>query len=171
MPYYFGTTPTELLTGCSMWAARLLYVAKDRTRPVFNERVFDVTRADRSHGTEIPIVHSSEILNAPVLLLGVPIDPKFRNTLRVYSTQRTPATVQVVLNGATHELRLEPGADEFEPAMAIFNNFPRPEDLPSGNDGTVTVTVIPAAGTPIWAFISVTNNDTQQITTITPDLR
>ena len=66
----------------------------------------------------------------------------------------------------------------FEPAFPMFTDFPLPEQLPCGETTTrVTVTPPPGPtgpsppipGPPIWAFVTVTNNETQQITTNSPD--
>jgi hypothetical protein len=65
-------------------------------------------------------------------------------------------------------MSLTGSSDPFEPAYASFADFPV-------DAGTVrvTITVDPIitllpVEVPIWAFITVTNNDTQAITTITP---
>jgi hypothetical protein len=67
-----------------------------------------------------------------------------------------------------YSLDLAEGKSVFEPAFASFTNFP-------ANIGPVTVTIgipvppiLPPEPPRIWAFDSVTNNDTQLITTITP---
>ncbi|MBV8516642.1 MAG: IPT/TIG domain-containing protein [Acidobacteria bacterium] len=134
-------------------------------------RVHDVTREATSFGTEIPIVREREFSPSQTIAFPhVPIDPRFRNTLRIYSTEATTVTVKV--GAQTFGVTLQPGRDMYEPAYAAFTNFP--------NDGigATTVTVeptfipvdppLPGTNVPVWAFISVTNNDTQQITTITP---
>ncbi len=74
-------------------------------------------------------------------------------------------------------VELQPGSSMFEPAYASFSDFPIPVD--SGSESTVDVAVepeMPPGGvypTPLpatsWGFITVTNNETRQITTITPD--
>jgi hypothetical protein len=57
--------------------------------------------------------------------------------------------------------------NRFDPAYAQFSDFP-------SNVGEISVVLTPPApgeagfATPYWAFLSVTNNDTQFITTIRP---
>ena len=159
----------ELTVDCSTWPGRFLYVPKEQASSLtLNERVLDVSRIAVNHGTEIPIVRSKDITSARIALLGGLIDPRFRNTLRVFST--TAGVVTVKLNEKIFQMTLQPGRTIFEPAYAAFTNFPRPEELPAGSDGTIRVTVDPPPSPiPIWAFITVTNNDTQAITSITPD--
>ncbi|HEX8152032.1 MAG TPA: IPT/TIG domain-containing protein [Thermoanaerobaculia bacterium] len=171
-----GTT-VELLTDCSHWpGGRFLYVQqRDFDAVTFNLRVHDVSRNAQSNGTEIPVVRGSDFTDAPIVLPGVPIDPRFRALLRVYSSSSTEDTVTVRINdGVERAVRLQPGRDLYEPAYAVFSDFPA--SLPD-NATTFTVTVIPPPerigsptipGTPMWAFITVTNNATQEITTITP---
>jgi IPT/TIG domain len=176
-PYRVGASESVLLTSCSESAGRLFYVARDRVDDlVANLRVTDVTRNSQSHGVEIPVVREDDFTTiGKVVLLGVPIDPRFRNTLRIYGLRRGPQEVHVTVNGVTHPLTLQMSDNLFEPSFATFTAFPTAEQLPP-DQRTVTVTIQDPLGgrgiagaTPFWAFVSVTNNETQQITTITPN--
>ena len=123
-------------------------------------RVYDTSRAGENFGTEIPIVRRSEFRRQAFALPAVPLDPRFRNTLRIYATGAT--TVQVKFGTEVHELSLRAGQHVFDPAYAQWTAFP-------AGTGTTNVVITPAANGPaVWGFISVTNNDTQHITTITP---
>lgn len=165
----------ELSSVCSEWPARFFLVPKPMaSRLVMNLRVRDVSRSDLSHGTEIPLVSTLEFRDR-VVLLGVPIDNRFRNTLRIYGLPGRTNEVRVTIGNQVRELRLQPGRDEWEPPYAVVSDFPmavEPGD-PSMLRVVVDSTVL-AGGiaiplpSPIWAFISVTNNTTQEITTITP---
>ena len=146
-----------------------LYIPKSSPRIDMNLRVFDETRDAFNFGTEMPVVYyDREFTDQPIKLLGVPLDPRFRNTLRVYSTQDISVTVE--FNDQLHLVTLRPGINVLDPAYAQFSEFPT-------GSGTMDVTIAPHVGIPpppvldspkIWAFISVTNNDTQLITTISP---
>lgn len=165
-----GGTEWHLATECSQSPGRLLYVPKEQAQGVtFNERVTDTTRTSSSLGTEIPVVRSSQMTNGRIVLLDVPIDGRYRNTLRIYALR--PTVVLVTTVGQPIPIELKPGANIFEPAYAQFTDFPVPVD--PGSAGTIQVTIEQpqgiVAGPPMWAFITVTNNETQQITTITPD--
>ena len=119
--------------------------------------VYDTSRTGENRGTQIPVVRYTEF-DTILFLLGVPTDPLYRNTLRIYGT--APGTVNVTIGeGTPFPLQLQGGSDSFEPAYAQFTNFPA---------GTETVDVKIESAVPVWAFISTTNNDTQLITTITP---
>jgi hypothetical protein len=166
----------EISTNCSDWPARLLYLRSGETdRASFNIRVHDTSRNASSHGTSIPVVRQSDFTTKPIVLPGVPYDPRFRVTLRVYALEG--GVVLVSVNDLSTPLQLQPGSNAFEPAYGQMT-IPNPAvALP----GTFTISIVPPSspvgpppGLPntyrYWAFITVTNNDTQEITTITPDL-
>lgn len=154
---------------------RFLYVHPDQVQRLSaNLRVHDVSRAMLNFGTEIPIVREREFTEGydhPIALLNVPTDPSYRNTLRIYGTG--PELVNVRMDGAgvtiERQVQMRPGFDIFDPAYAEFTDFPVAS-------GPLRVTVRIINDTPItlppayrlWAFISVTSNETQMITTITP---
>jgi hypothetical protein len=148
---------------------RFIYVPKDRMADLsMNLRVFDVTRSAQNFGTEMPIVRAADFRTNRLTLLGIPTDPKFRNTLRIYSPELT--NVQVSINDQPPvRVSLAAGADMFSPAYGVFTDFP-------SGAGTVRVTIdvesliisLLPIETPVWAFVTVTNNDTQTISTITP---
>lgn len=133
-----------------------------------NLRVFDDSRSADNFGTEIPVVREKDFSrDLPIVFTGVPTDPRFRTTLRIYATQAVTVTVDLGDAYPVRQVALRPGWTEFVPAYAQIG------DLPSGV-GPLKIRIIPPGPdepgffTPIWAFISVTNNETQLITTITP---
>lgn len=156
---------------------RFIYVpvaeAKDLATSL---RVHDVTRAALNLGTEIPVVREREFVTSEVLaLINVPIDPRFRNTLRIYAAGSTDVLVTFISGsgfGVSQQIRrtvrLQPGRHLFEPAFATLSDFPTFLTNPT----PITVTIEQPAQNPppppMWAFISVTNNETQAITTIAP---
>lgn len=150
---------------------KFIYVRKAELDALaMNLRVHDVTRDDLNFGTEIPIVRENEFLLNRVVLVGVPTDPHFRNTLRIYGDTSFTAHVKVG-NREPVRVRVEHATptDIFLPAYGVFSDFPT-----DGFPVRVTIDVEPdihpilPIDTPIWAFLTVTNNDTQMISTITP---
>lgn len=178
VPYLLGPgLEFRLVTGCSQSTGRLFYVPKAAADTIAaSVRVTDLTRQADSHGVEIPVVRRRDFREDRIALIGVPIDPRFRNTLRIYSLSPNQSFVNVMISNEWRQVPLTPGADEFEPHFAVVTDFPPTPQLPAGKT-TIEVyvdtprgpggAVIP--GTPIWAFITVTNNDTQHITTVTPN--
>lgn len=122
-------------------------------------RVYDASRSLDNFGTAIPIVRYSEFRHQPFALTGVPLHPRFRNTLRLYAAEET--RVRVKIGEQTHVLTLRGNSEPYEPAYAMFSGFP-------DGSGYVSVIVEPEGPASVWGFISVTNNESQHITTITP---
>lgn len=153
---------------------RFLFVPREQVDGFSaNLRVHDVSRAGLNFGTEIPVVRESDFVRWRMTLLGLPNDPRFRKTLRIYSAKAPFAVVRVDHESVTVPLR--PGATIYDPWYAEVTVFPA--GLSAGNetfdltvDAPLPPTMPPAEPvyTPIWAFVTVTNNETQMITTITP---
>ena len=173
-PFRIGTGETQLYTGCTRSVGRLFFVpAAHADDFVANLRVTDVTRQSQSHGVEVPVVRLRDFTVGKIVLLGVPVDARFRNTLRIYGLPGGAQFVNVTVNGVTTGVALRSSGSLYEPSYAEFTAFPSASQLPAGRS-TVTVTIDqPVRGivgpTAVWAFVSVTNNDTQQITLVTPN--
>lgn len=142
----------------------------------FALRARDVSRQARSYGVEIPVLRERELFRDTMTLLDVPLDARFRAKLRVYAfqneglfssskariTMRNPETSQQ----ESFELELDdhcPTTCTAAPAYAEV-------DLPAGSTGRrVNLYVDPPNGSLSWAFVTVTNNATQQVTIVTPN--
>lgn len=141
----------------------------------FNLRTQDVSREAQTWGTEIPVVRENEFLNGALTLVNIPTDSPFRETLRIYalSDSATVVHIRVVpLRSATplaeEDIMLRSGdAVGYVPAYAEISLNDRYPQLSGGQPVRLE---IQAATTdlPLWAFVSVTNNETQQVTTVTP---
>lgn len=149
---------------------------EERGRVAMNLRAYDTSRSAENFGTEIPIVRTSEFAKNgdPITLIGVPSDPRFRNTLRIYSYGETSTPLEVTIEGENglfleHVVDLPAQPDHYHPGYVEMTNFPTGAGMLR-----VTITpIIPPISAPIpppdhWAFISVTNNETQHITLVTP---
>lgn len=151
---------------------RLNSEAGERVR--LSLRVQDLSRQNLTYGTEIPVVPLSQAFRGPLQLLGVPTADRFRQMLRVYDFDtRKGARVEVSIYGpdgvrlASRELELKtasiaaPGYAEIGWLAAEFpqvNAFDK-----------VRVQVRPlTADLRFWAFISVTHNETQHLTVLSP---
>lgn len=141
----------------------------------FNVRIHDVSRQDETWGTELPVVRESEISEGTIVdLLELPRQPGFRTTLRIYDFAAVNAPVIVRLHDDAQRTVI---SEEVVP----LSDAGRPLDVPSQaalNDfgaslgtGTspVRVEIIPTSPEMrIWAFATVTHNETQHVTTLTP---
>jgi hypothetical protein len=149
---------------------RFLFLPAEQMKALSaNLRVYDVSRADLNFGTEIPVVHMRDFVKDRLVLLGVPTDPRFRNTLRIYGVG--PSTVMVTVEGRPPvEVHVQEGTDLFDPAYAVFTDFPigsAPVSVTIDAE-QYTGPISPPLVFPIWAFITLTNNETQVISTISP---
>jgi hypothetical protein len=144
---------------------RFAYVPRTQLSSLFMTlRAFDVSREATNYGTALPIVNWETAARAEIRLPAIPTDPRFRSTLRIYSDVATPALVTVASSAGVEvqrDIRLTGAATTYEPAMFTWTEFPT-------DVGPVRVTIRPQEGVKVWALVTVTNNDTQAITTITP---
>lgn len=135
----------------------------------YSLRVRDLSRQAESNGVEIPVVSEKEHRRR-VLLLGVDLDERFRSRLRIYSAigsttvgfaVRREDDDQLVFHRQPETIHMP---DMYSPA---YMEIPLPV---SPGRHTVIVEVldfhVPAA--PVWAFVSTTNNQTQEIKVVTP---
>jgi len=141
----------------------------------FNTRVVDISRQASTLGTELPVVRESAFAPSQ-FLLNVPGDPRFRAMLRVY-TLDGPARVNV---RADVLAALTPILDPpiFGPLLDVKLDLPAPADnlspgyaqLPIASFGVPLQMTITSddPSQKIWAFVSITNNETQQVTLVTP---
>lgn len=145
----------------------------------------DLSRQAESAGTEVPVVSEEDLQEDFVQLLNIPVDSRFRQTLRIYSIDGdSGASVQVQafpMTGETRNLGLvvltlgggedceEEICHPLEPAVAVLNDF-RAAFPGIGETDRIRLDIRPVdEALRLWAFVSVTNNDTQQATTVTPD--
>lgn len=144
----------------------------------FNLRVQDLSRQALTWGTELPVVRESEAFVDTLRLLNIPTDSRFRVAIRVYDFE--PA------NGDHHaRLRVLSGNNQLlaETTVALVPSLGSQDGLPGyaqltdlvasfpqiAASETVRVEITPITlGLRFWAFASVTNNETQHVTTVTP---
>lgn len=156
---------------------------------IFNLRVQDLSRQLSTWGTELAVVNESELLSGRSVLINIPAGEEFRHTLRVYEIDgATDAEFEVFLLAANP---IFPGASiPPQPDQVLGSKRFRLTSPPSGeadrspayleignlNDiaeiggaHRLVVRVVPVnPNMRYWAFISVTNNETQHVTTILP---
>jgi hypothetical protein len=169
-------TPTVALA--YPYPGAFLYITQGANTSI-NVRIQDLSRQSLTWGTEIPVVHEADVFTDTLTLINIPTDDRFRSALRIYDfdgasdnavqlrvyadDDTTPAAeAQLVLStpSGIHD-SLIPG---FAQIGSLLDAYPQ---LRSAS--TVRVEVAPlSSGTRIWAFVSVTNNETQHVTTITP---
>lgn len=165
----FGQRPNGLL----------LFVDRDAGAALhFGTIIRDVSR-DGTHGTEVPIVRESELLTGYVRLPNVTLDPSYRATLRIYGVDGVLENVYVDAHAPgraplTWSIERLPSpcsavpCDSDEPAFVAVDLTAEFRALAGA--GPVSIGIEPDQYSPrrYWAFISVTHNETQRVTVITP---
>jgi hypothetical protein len=160
---------------------RVLYIrpfsnpAGDPNALAFQLRVFDRSRIQQTAGTEIPVIREADFRHTTAYLLNIPVDANSRLTFRLYEMDLRLSDFDIRVydqsNGnllGTYRSSLIAPAPErllwFQPAYVEIN------DLSTvASASRIRIEVQPrTAGSSFWAFVSVTNNDTQQITLVTP---
>lgn len=153
----------------------------------YSIHIRDVSRAFQSWGTEIPIVRDEDFRSGTITLLNIPgglprdpAGPRFRQTLRIYDTEgRDGGEVLMkvfILGFGVHQLQqvvtlrttlrciLPCGPHPEEPAYAQVDLSQLPVFA-----SNLRIDLVPlSTKLRFWAFVSVTNNETQHVTTITP---
>ena len=131
-------------------------------------RVRDLSRQSQTWGTAIPVVRETEF-RPIVRLQNVPTDSRFRSTLRTYEYFNTvpPLRTIRIFDETTGDLLVT----DTLTSLTAFQVNSLTDTYPQlrGHD-TVRIEVQPIGDPPIpiWAFVSVTNNDTQHVTVIAP---
>jgi hypothetical protein len=174
-PHTTGTF-TDFLFNASTRTGAFIYVPSRMARDVITKvRVHDTSRDASSFGVEIPVVSDLEFA-AMVRLAGIPTDARFRSTLRVYAYDAGnfgPVTLRVRDNADGSLLATVPVALT---ALSPQDPFPAAAQLsldaiiaPLRSHPRLRIDIADSdAIRPIWAFVSITNNQTQEITLVTP---
>jgi len=137
-----------------------------RSATVFaNSRIRDTSRSAQTAGTEIPVVRENDFRER-LRLLNVPTGSNLRALLRVW-TSGEPASfftinIDQIPTFAIQTAPLQPGPDGLR-----YGTFDLTAFLNSANDH-LDVSAGVTNGTRIWGMISITNNETQQVTIISP---
>lgn len=130
-------------------------------------RVRDVSRVAEGFGTEIPTVREHEMFrDAVITLVDVPVDPRYRVKVRFYAWEAGGAGT-LRAGAASYPFTLARNCTTALGCAAV--PYYAELDLPADAlDERVNLSVEMPAGSLAWAFASVTNNATQQVTIVTP---
>jgi hypothetical protein len=186
-----GTTYQIVPSGASDRPAAVVNVPAGRSFDLtLILRVQDLSRQSQTWGSEVPIVRERDLRTGKLILLDIPISASFRNTLRIYDIDGQanarvalrlfaldPNRPSIVLGSKPDALLGEqvivlrppaPGDTGRSPGYAEIGDLS--QIAPLANASKVAVEVEPLTpGLRIWSFVSVTNNETQHVTIITPD--
>lgn len=158
---------------------------KAATDVSMNLRIRELTRSPSSFGTEVPIVRERDAFEGVVRLLAVPITASARQHLRMFAfssvTGEGVLRVRIFEANGDHLLhesivqlnpsvgrRVNTASERFGyPAYAELSDLRKLVPSDFEDDVRVEVTSL-TPGLRYWAMVSVTHNETQQITLVSP---
>jgi hypothetical protein len=161
-----------------------LYVPKPLAyAPKMSLRVRDTSKNAASLGTDIPVVSALDA-GGDLTLIDIPVASQYRATLRIYSFTEAPMQIGVTIypeDGLTaidqYTVRLHGIVNvEYDPFPAhpayIALDPLTPAVRAAGDRVRIELTNyhqnLSPPPPPIWAFVSITNNETQQVTAVMP---
>jgi hypothetical protein len=143
----------------------------------FGSVIRDRSRDESQWGTELPVVRERDTRTA-LTLANVPFDPRYRVQLRIYEIDGAAVDVQVTASRgeqlATKGYVVpaacsEPPCSGNRPSYRAVDLTGELSSLVGKGRFDVTVTNTRGWMSPrMWAFITVTNNETQHVTVISP---
>ncbi len=149
----------------------------DDMEPVaFQLRVTDLSRTATGAGTEVPVVREKDFRTSTIHLLNIPTDMRFRLAARLLEMNlaRADFSVRIVdqaANVVLRSLEVTTQNPDVEHRTSFAPGFVGIDDLLSGLPAPpdyIRVEIEPlTAGAAFWAYVSITNNDSQQFTLVT----
>lgn len=144
----------------------------------FSLMVRDASRADQSWGAEIPVVREEEFERDAIALLNVPTDVRYRRNLRLYAF--TPEAMRLRVRIWDHRADFLDSSSP--PRLLAEESFTLDREnwwislsdfdarfpaLASTDRIRIQIERMSGEGR-FWAFVTITNNDTHHVTTVTP---
>ncbi|HUF19072.1 MAG TPA: hypothetical protein VMS12_13585 [Thermoanaerobaculia bacterium] len=143
----------------------------------------DLSRQSETFGTEIPVVRENELKNGELYLSTAPPLAGFRQMLRIYEVDRPPSAEFFVQffnhdGEVVNELVVSTRWPEEEAIPAGFYSSPGYAEVPGlelllppdqmGGRGASVIIRPMTEGVRYWGFVSVTHDQTQHVTILTP---
>jgi len=143
---------------------RVLYAVRGTIDDAtFDSRVRDLSRQAQSAGTEVPVVRERDFRPRRLRFLNVPYDGRSRVMLRVWSLDDTAVAFGL---GDTRDIVPSIQMTRIEGTAMWFGSVDITSRLSTGVQNAIADT---SSSVPrLWGMISITNNDTQQVTLVTP---
>lgn len=145
----------------------------------FSLRVRDVSRDPQNAGTEVPVVRQKDFFGpaGSIPILNIPLSSRHRRKLRVYDYEgalQRQVRVQFLVpySSVVRDRTLTLGESGPRPPGVFY--WPGYAELdfddlaPQGEDGAVHIKILLPATGKFWGFVTLIDNETQQITVIPP---
>jgi len=172
-PPYSGPT-TAVVFGQNESEGKLIYAARQAMPRLFlDARVRDLSREAQDLGAALPVVREKNFLSGTFDLLNVPTDARSRVALRAYRIDGgTTVTMTIRSMSDPNRVTLAGAALTLHPvgtmqAVTIPDLIATYPQLAGKGPLVITIEGGQSPST-TWAFVSVTNNDTQRVTMIAP---
>ncbi len=174
--------PTDFFPASRNNPSQLLYIFNTGAQDVsMGLRVADISRNTLNGGTDLPVIRESEFRSRTAQLLNVPLDNQtFRILLRVYDVTYSEAIFAVRVYAAddatvpsvyaTTLTAKTPKSGVFRPEAAYAElDITQLLNLRLAWPQTARIEIQPMTpGSRYWAFVSLTNNQTELVTLVTP---
>jgi hypothetical protein len=160
---------------------QFLYInSEDADSLRINARVYDASRDSEGAGAEIPIPRQSDFTSGTIALFDIPLAAHLRHNLRIYDDAGRPVTAIIHVfadDETTPRATVEYGLRTHGNLLTSMRKPVRPgyvevdptqfADLAGA--ARMRVEIEPRNGTDrLWAFLTVTNVETHQVTAFTP---
>lgn len=150
---------------------RFVFVPREFSDAIhFNARIRDTSRDANHWGAELPMPRESDFRKT-IELLNIPGDSRYRRLLRVYgassATQNVEIQIYAMADGFRYSWHTYPLSAGSDPADPAFHSLDLDAILPVLQPGR-NVAIRLSSAQPVWAFVTATNRDTQQVTIVSP---
>ena len=153
----------------------LMHIARGQQDDLAINILFrDMTRQATALGAEMPVIRESEFLTGRSAILNVPTDQKYRIALRGYASYRGTIHFKVYRMDGTllldHGLLTLDRGDDVTPYHDVIGDLmDRYPELGGMGPFRIVFEGLDSIGDDrYWVFASITNNETQHVTLITP---
>jgi len=169
-----STGTKQLANNSNPWG-HVLYAMRGTIDSVdFTSRIRDTSRQSQTAGTEVPVVRERDF-RGQLRFENIPVDSRFRTMLRMWSLGTYPQFIVLVEPGinivAPLSVTLIPGTSMYFASADVTSLLPQAKTnpvrvtiYPSGYPSYLSPVLFPK----IWGMLSITNNDTQQVTIVSP---
>jgi hypothetical protein len=164
----------QLANNGNPWG-HVLYAMRGTTGSLdFASRIRDTSRQIQTAGTEVPVARERDF-RGQLRFLNTPVDSRYRVMLRLWSLGDFP---QFIVNVNSLTLQVAPVSVTRIPGTSMWFGSADITSLVAKGTGSPTSMMVYPSGygsvyapllfPPIWGMLSITNNDTQQVTIVSP---
>jgi hypothetical protein len=161
---------TKQLVNDGLPWGHVLYALRGTTDSLsLASRIRDTSRQSQTAGTEVPVVRERDF-RSQLRFMNLPVDPRYRVMLRLWSlsdagqftvaVDSTPAESQGLTVSRIPGTSMSFGSMDVTSLLTTANSNP--------TNLTVAGVANPLVSPPIWGMLSITNNETQQVTIVSP---